>query len=162
MLGQSTDSIQMPIVDGMSSCKMIRSGEKVCAGKSMTARAAQNGRVPIFAVSASLVERDRQIYIDAGFDGWVLKPVSFTRLNELMKGIVDKELRDNNVYKSGSWEQGGWFTASQPDMYQADTRPSDRIPFSEPSDAARNAVATGPEASPHMQQQQDVGMEKSR
>lgn len=150
----------MPIVDGMSSCKMIRSGEKACKQQVLTARASRNGRVPIFAVSASLVEKDCQIYIDAGFDGWILKPVSFSRLNELMKGIVDQDLRDSNVYKSGIWEQGGWFTASQPDSYQADTRPEDRIPFSDPSDAARTAAATGAEASPHMQQQQEIGMEK--
>lgn len=155
--------MQMPIVDGMSSAKMIRSYEKCNTVKSLSERASLNGRVPIFAVSASLMEKDRQKYIDAGFDGWILKPISFIRLNELLKGIVDSKAREDNQYRKGGWEQGGWFGMAQPDIYQADTRPTNRIPFSEPSGAAQAAARsqTADEASPHMQQAQEMGMEAS-
>lgn len=151
----------MPIVDGMTSTKMIRSFEKSHPSDVLSARASLNGRVPIFAVSASLIEKDRQTYIDAGFDGWILKPVSFPRLTELMKGIVNSELRNSNVYRSGNWELGGWFEKANANIWGAKTSPSDRIPFSAPSEAAKEAAATGPETSPHQQQQKDIGMEKA-
>ena len=99
----------MPIVDGLTSAKMIRSHEAVSPRDILSPRAALNGRVPIFAVSASLVERDREVYVNAGFDGWILKPVDFRRLAELMEGIVLNETRDRCLYVPGEWEVGGWF-----------------------------------------------------
>ncbi|MCJ1344127.1 Light-sensor Protein kinase [Peltigera leucophlebia] len=101
--------IQMPIVDGLKSTKMIRSFENTHPGIGLSDRAACNGRVPVFAVSASLVEKDRQLYIDGGFDGWIPKPIDFKRLSTLLVGIVDKGIRGNCLYKKGTWEQGGWF-----------------------------------------------------
>jgi CheY-like chemotaxis protein len=94
----------MPIVDGLTSTKMIRSFEKLNSGNVLSTRAARNGRVPIFAVSASLVERERQTYINAGFDAWVLKPIDFKRLNVLLLGIVDDDARQSCLYKPGSIE----------------------------------------------------------
>ncbi|CZT07560.1 related to phytochrome [Rhynchosporium agropyri] len=101
--------MQMPIVDGLTSTKMIRSYEKSHPESKFSSRAMRNGRVPIFAVSASLLERDRQTYINAGFDGWILKPINFSRLNILLSGIVDDRARNSCLYKPGGWEQGGWF-----------------------------------------------------
>ena len=99
----------MPIVDGLTSAKMIRSYEKTHPTRRLSARAALNGHIPIIAVSASLVERDRQTYMDAGFDGWILKPISFLRLAELLAGIVDPRIRHAALYQPGEWERGGWF-----------------------------------------------------
>jgi CheY-like chemotaxis protein len=99
----------MPIVDGLTSTKMIRSHEKDTPSHKLSARASLNHRVPIIAVSASLIEKERQTYIDAGFDAWILKPISFPRLNELMMGIVDAEVRKVALYTPGEWEKGGWF-----------------------------------------------------
>lgn len=101
----------MPIVDGLTSTKMIRSFES--KGSSHSPRAALNGRVPIIAVSASLLEKKRQDYIDAGFDAWILKPISFPRLTELMTAIVDAKVRDTCLYQPGAWEKGGWFHKGQ-------------------------------------------------
>jgi CheY-like chemotaxis protein len=115
----------MPIVDGLTSTKIIRSFEKVSPKSILSPRAALNGRVPIFAVSASLVERERQTYIDAGFDGWVLKPVDFKRLNKLLDGIVEDETRNSCLYKTGEWECGGWFQARTPSISEAASLPSD-------------------------------------
>lgn len=99
----------MPIVDGLTSTKMIRSMEHRHSHQGHSALAAQNGRIPIFAVSASLVEREKDTYVDAGFDGWILKPVDFKRLNTLLLGIADDAVRTTCLYEVGEWERGGWF-----------------------------------------------------
>ena len=114
----------MPIVDGLTSTKMIRSFEKSHPTNILSERASLNGRVPIIAVSATLAEKDRQNYIDAGFDAWILKPINFTRLQELLRCIVDKETRTKCLYKPGHWEQGGWFQESQLDVFAAGTEPA--------------------------------------
>jgi len=130
----------MPIVDGLAATKMIRSFEKTNPAHLLTQRASLNRRVPIIAVSASLIERERQQYIDAGFDGWILKPISFPRLNELMTGIVDQHVREEALYVPGQWERGGWFEKAQPDVFGADTAPQDRVPFSGASEETRKAA----------------------
>lgn len=66
-------------------------------------------RVPIIAVSASLREQSRFDYIDYGFDGWILKPIDFGRLDILLRGINDPELKREVLYLPGHWERGGWF-----------------------------------------------------
>jgi len=121
--------MQMPIVDGMTSTKMIRSIEKLNSRTQLSGRAMINGRVPIFAVSASLVERNRQEYIAAGFDGWILKPVDFKRLSKLMKGIVEDDTQSSCLYRPGDWESGGWFHARQPSRTDMTSPPSSRSPI---------------------------------
>lgn len=122
--------LQMPIVDGFTSTKMIRSFEKVHSKTCLSSRAAANGRIPIFAVSASLVERDRDKYVETGFDGWILKPVDFKRVDLLLKGIVDLEARNSCLYEPGKWERGGWFRRQedQDDPFALDTTPSQERP----------------------------------
>ncbi|KAM3079473.1 hypothetical protein ACMFMG_005898 [Clarireedia jacksonii] len=122
--------MQMPIVDGLSATKMIRSFEKTHLD--LSPRASLNGRIPIFAVSASLVEREKQTYIDAGFDGWILKPIDFKRLNTLLEGIVDEKVRKSCLYQSGHWERGGWFTEMQTSALQSSTAPSNKTPVTNP------------------------------
>jgi len=50
-----------------------------------------------------------QRLIDTGFDGWALKPVDFKRLDKLVAGLTDPQLREMDVYRPKKWEQGGWF-----------------------------------------------------
>jgi CheY-like chemotaxis protein len=136
----------MPIVDGLTSTKMIRSYEKTHTNI-YSPRAKLCGRIPIIAVSASLIERDRQQYIDAGFDAWILKPIPFDRLNKLMGAIVDSQSREECVYAPGQWERGGWFHTGQKSSVEADTKPSGQAPMSNPSEAAQEAAQTdGPSA----------------
>ena len=131
----------MPIVDGFSSTKMIRSFEKTQSGSCLSERASHNSRIPIFAVSASLVEKERVKYIDSGFDGWVLKPVDFKRVEQLLKGIMDEDIRNACVYKPGKWEQGGWFEKKQDqkNMFETLTKPSMEKPTAE----IEGAIAEG-------------------
>ncbi|KAG5948338.1 hypothetical protein E4U53_006311 [Claviceps sorghi] len=101
--------MQMPIVDGLTSTKMIRSMEQSHDHKGHSRLAANNNeRIPIFAVSASLMEEKRQHYMDAGFDGWILKPIDFKRLSTLLSGIRNPDVRKTCLYAPGQWEQGGW------------------------------------------------------
>ncbi|KAL8925272.1 MAG: hypothetical protein Q9208_003562 [Pyrenodesmia sp. 3 TL-2023] len=121
--------MQMPIVNGLTSTKMIRSHAKTHPQTRLSPRAALNGRIPIFAVSASLIERERDQYIDGGFDGWILKPIDFPRLSVLLRGIVDEKIRDSCLYKPGHWEKGGWFSSLSKDVFDdAITKPSGSAP----------------------------------
>lgn len=90
----------MPIKDGHTSTKEIRSFENSHAS---------DIKVPVIAVSASLVERERDFYMDVGFDGWILKPIPFDRLRHIMSGVADRAARKEDLYKPGCWERGGWF-----------------------------------------------------
>ncbi|KAI9043218.1 putative sensor histidine kinase/response regulator [Aspergillus affinis] len=102
--------IQMPIVDGMKSTQMIREFENESSADNLSPISNRNGgRIPIFAVSASLLEKDSQSYIDAGFDGWIMKPINFTRLNFLLDGLQLDDARNSATYQLGYWENGGWF-----------------------------------------------------
>ncbi|KLU92175.1 phytochrome-1 [Magnaporthiopsis poae ATCC 64411] len=101
--------MQMPIVDGLDSTKMIRAFEESVAHAGLSEAAAKVGRIPIFAVSASLLESQKPTYVGAGFDGWILKPIDFKRLETLLAGINDVAVRRNCFYEQGHWERGGWF-----------------------------------------------------
>ncbi|KAL8630044.1 hypothetical protein Q9189_004239 [Teloschistes chrysophthalmus] len=122
--------MQMPIVDGLTSTKMIRSFEKSHPEGPISSRAALNGRIPIFAVSASLLEREREKYVNAGFDGWILKPIDFQRLGVLLRGIVEEQTRESCLYRPGQWEHGGWFLNKAKDVFDAATTPSTTAPVS--------------------------------
>jgi CheY-like chemotaxis protein len=99
----------MPIADGYAATEMIRDVESKAGTEALSGMTRGNSRIPIFAVSASLLESERQKYIDIGFDGWVMKPISFSRLNVLFNGISDNEARKESTYQPGQWENGGWF-----------------------------------------------------
>ncbi|KAI4289291.1 MAG: hypothetical protein L6R35_001441 [Caloplaca aegaea] len=109
--------MQMPIVNGLTATKMIRSHAKTHAQVRLSPRAALNGRIPIFAVSASLIERERDQYIEAGFDGWILKPIDFPRLSVLLSGIINGKTRESCHYQPGHWERGGWFASLPKDVF---------------------------------------------
>ncbi|KAJ5291993.1 CheY-like superfamily [Penicillium angulare] len=88
----------MPILNGMAATKAIRDIEFQRS----------DSRIPILAVSASLLERDETSYIDTGFDGWVMKPIDFARLKILLNGVRDPEAR-RGPDGDRDWEKGGWF-----------------------------------------------------
>lgn len=99
-------------MDGATSTTRIRDLELSDDARGVPMRHQSNGRIPIFAVSASLAEERRGEYMDLGFDGWVLKPVDFERLQMLMDGILDPDTRQGAAYQPGAWERGGWFLGS--------------------------------------------------
>lgn len=111
--------LQMPICNGQDSCKRIRAlererGAKEGGNADRPASHVLNGRVPIFAVSATLTPAMRGEMVEIGMDGWILKPVDFSRLSILLRGVTEKEKRDSEQWTAGkNWEKGGWFGAPQ-------------------------------------------------
>ncbi|KAF8909011.1 hypothetical protein CPB84DRAFT_1813256 [Gymnopilus junonius] len=108
--------IQMPILNGFEATRRIRELEQESKNQrpKLKRRLSEevNGRMPIFAVSASLCEQQRHELADYGMDGWILKPIDFKRLNVILKGVTDPSQRHKDVYYPGcNWEAGGWLKA---------------------------------------------------
>lgn len=98
--------VQMPVMDGKQSAAAIRVFEKTCT--SLPGHEV-NGRLPIIAVSATLLESE-QAELAKHFDGWILKPVDFRRMQKVLRGITDEKSRKEDAYRKGKvWEQGGFF-----------------------------------------------------
>ncbi|CAH9065985.1 Sensor histidine kinase RcsC [Pseudoalteromonas holothuriae] len=57
--------IQMPIMDGVEACKIIKQF---------------NGSIPIVALTANAYEEDKRLYKQVGFDGYIAKPVEQAEL----------------------------------------------------------------------------------
>ncbi|TGO47976.1 hypothetical protein BCON_0256g00040 [Botryotinia convoluta] len=103
--------IQMPILNGFSSTTLIRSFlTSTLPLPPISPRASLYGRLPIIAVSASLEESKRDEYIDRGFDGWILKPIDFRMLEEMLASVEDEGRREGLVYgrEGVKWRKGGW------------------------------------------------------
>ncbi len=101
----------MPIINGFEATQRIRILETDSTNTPKNRLSHKlNGRIPIFAVSASLVEQQREELMGYGMDGWILKPIDFKRLSHILKGITDPTQRHRDVYRlGGNWEIGGWF-----------------------------------------------------
>lgn len=98
----------MPLLNGYEATERVRGLEKDFEPPRRLSHRL-NGRIPTFAVSASLLEEKRQEIIDFGIDGWILKPIDFQRLRLILQGITDSAQRLKDLYKEGrSWELGGW------------------------------------------------------
>ncbi|BGP57501.1 hypothetical protein JCM8202v2_005145 [Rhodotorula sphaerocarpa] len=102
--------LQMPIMNGIDASRNIRrvEGEHPLAEADQRITARLNRGIPIFAVTASLPERERHTIVDAQLDGWLLKPIDFKRLRTLLRGATDQEVRHRELYRPGQWERGGW------------------------------------------------------
>ena len=101
----------MPILNGMEASTKIREVEQANPLPSDSIRPPNDfsGRIPIFAVSASLQEAQREYMLNCGMDGWILKPIDWKRLNSLLAGVTDLPRRQRDIYYPGcSWEAGGW------------------------------------------------------
>lgn len=108
----SINHFQMPIVDGMEATRMIRELEKApFSNIEYSPRVVAYGRIPIVAVSASLSEERVHEYVDNGFDGWILKPIDFKRLEAILTAVEDEQTREILLYGAGIWHKGGWFKA---------------------------------------------------
>ncbi|QGY40297.1 PAS domain S-box protein [Pseudodesulfovibrio cashew] len=68
--------IQMPVMDGMEAMRAIRRGE---AGE-------ENRDIPVIAVTAYAMVGDREKFLEAGMDGYVVKPIEL----EALEAYLDK------------------------------------------------------------------------
>lgn len=129
LLSFSPSNRRMPICDGYTATRRIREIESKAstAGEDSSnnndddddtqqgvkqRHSATEDQVPIFAVSASLHEHQKNQLLECGFSGFVLKPLDFARLDLLMRGATDASVRDANIYVPGRWEKGGWLGRS--------------------------------------------------
>ena len=101
----------MPLLNGYEATERIRALEEKVENPNPRTSNLLNGRLPIFAVSASLFEEQREDMYNLGMDGWILKPIDFKRLRLILRGVTDVSQREKDVYKPGrNWELGGWLT----------------------------------------------------
>ncbi|KAF9807670.1 hypothetical protein IEO21_08128 [Rhodonia placenta] len=106
--------LQMPLLNGFEATQRIRQIEQERQVELHRVSHKLNGRIPIFAVSASLFEDQREELFKLGFDGWILKPIDFKRLKIILRGVVDAAQRGRDVYNpAGNWEVGGWLKAHE-------------------------------------------------
>lgn len=104
----TTFATQMPLVDGIEATRLIRAYEREHSPP-LSEKVKSYGRIPIIAVSASLSEPSMSDYIESGFDSWILKPIDFQRLQELITGIQDEDIRRSLLYGRSPWNRGGYF-----------------------------------------------------
>jgi len=108
---------RMPILNGYDATRAIRQVEDEVASAEPTmaprlSHVLNNNHIPIFAVSASLVEGKRHELEEYGMDGWILKPVDFKRLRAILQSVTDPLRRESDVYRPGyNWEAGGWLVS---------------------------------------------------
>ncbi|KAI0685013.1 hypothetical protein BC835DRAFT_1291358 [Cytidiella melzeri] len=107
--------IQMPLLNGYEATEQIRVLEQ---DKEFVLRRHThllNGRIPIFAVSASLFESQFDAMYARGMDGWISKPLDFKRLRVILRGVTDTAQRARDVYRKGftTTDQGGWFVPAK-------------------------------------------------
>ncbi|KAK4185997.1 putative signal transduction histidine-protein kinase [Podospora australis] len=100
--------LNMPGVDGMESLRKIREIEHQNPTPSRTVQSC--GRVPVFVVSGMLRREDEQKYKDAGFDGWMPKPIDMRKLNTYLAGAMDLAARRLGLYDESHFALGGWFS----------------------------------------------------
>ena len=71
--------LQMPVMGGLEACTLIRAGE------------ARNQHVPIIAMTAHTLPRDRELCLAAGMDGFVTKPVRVEQLMAEIERVIRAE-----------------------------------------------------------------------
>jgi CheY-like chemotaxis protein len=68
--------LQMPVMGGIDACKAIRAAED------------PSSRVPIIAVTAHALDRDRDLCFASGMNGFVTKPVRIEVLMSELERVV--------------------------------------------------------------------------
>jgi len=64
--------IQLPGISGIEALKALRADPKTAA-------------IPVIAVTASVMQQDRKLITEAGFDGYVAKPINIKEFLEAVK-----------------------------------------------------------------------------
>jgi two-component system, cell cycle response regulator DivK len=72
--------IQLPGIDGIEALRRLRADPETAT-------------IPVVAVTASAMTRDRQTILAAGFDGYQAKPISVRPFLELVREVLDRPTR---------------------------------------------------------------------
>ncbi|KAK4046239.1 hypothetical protein OIV83_006218 [Microbotryomycetes sp. JL201] len=105
--------IQMPVMDGLEAIRHIRHRETMMAYSDSPSKH-MNGRLPVLAVSAHVEQGWKDVLMKNGFDGHADKPVDVGRLRVILAGVLDAQIRHDNLHRRvglspGKWREGGWF-----------------------------------------------------
>ncbi|MEZ9213570.1 response regulator, partial [Vibrio lentus] len=71
---------QMPVLDGFEATKQIRAIEE-----------GSSKHIPIVALTANVVQRDKHLCFDVGMDEFLPKPVNQGKLREIVESFLSKE-----------------------------------------------------------------------
>ncbi|MEZ8613561.1 response regulator [Vibrio sp. 10N.222.51.C8] len=79
---------QMPVLDGFEATKQIRALEEGAAK-----------HIPIIALTANVVQRDKHLCFDVGMDEFLPKPVNQGKLREIVASFLSKETESNKEHE---------------------------------------------------------------
>lgn len=72
--------IQMPVMNGYQAAKTIREVERNSAR-----------HTPIIALTANAMKGDKELYLEAGMDGYLSKPFTFDSLKSVIKSVLNED-----------------------------------------------------------------------
>ena len=70
--------IQLPGMNGIDALKVLRAD-------------ASTTRIPVIAVTASVMQQDRNLITDAGFDGYIAKPINLKEFLEAVRAMLERK-----------------------------------------------------------------------
>jgi two-component system cell cycle response regulator DivK len=70
--------IQLPGMNGIDALRVLRSN-------------AATAKIPVIAVTASVMQQDRKLITDAGFDAYVGKPISLKEFVEAVRHALERK-----------------------------------------------------------------------
>ena len=69
--------IQLPGMNGIEALKVLRAD-------------AATARIPVIAVTASVMQQDRNLITEAGFDGYIGKPINLKEFIDTVRAMVER------------------------------------------------------------------------
>ena len=69
--------IQLPGMNGIDALKVLRAD-------------AATARIPVIAVTASVMQQDRNLITEAGFDGYIGKPINLKDFIDTVRAMVER------------------------------------------------------------------------
>lgn len=102
--------VHMPVVDGLKATRMVRELEQQ----------EQRARLPIIALTASVMASDRKIALQSGMDGFAVKPIDIPQLfNELGRVLAGQALDEEAILSTVNktdiidWQRGASLWGNQ-------------------------------------------------
>ncbi|HTL76419.1 MAG TPA: response regulator [Casimicrobiaceae bacterium] len=70
--------IHLPGIDGIEALRLLRANASTAA-------------IPVIAVTASVMQQDRKLITDAGFDGYVAKPIALREFLDAVRRALEPD-----------------------------------------------------------------------
>ena len=72
--------IQLPGMNGIDALKVLRAD-------------AATARIPVIAVTASVMQQDRNLITEAGFDGYIGKPINLKEFLDTVRAMLERKAK---------------------------------------------------------------------